>query len=117
MEVGTQIGDSSSSIELFPKGMWFTTAYAGLAVQPGHHREGMGSGTLGIGYFVWDNFSINAEMTGVGDQSVGWECVGGWRGFAHSESSGARGGVVVFLGFWSWDIGGGSKGAAGRDGF
>jgi hypothetical protein len=68
----------TSTVELFPKGMWTTTMYGGFFDQPGHHREQAGNLTLGVGYYLWDNFSLNGELTGIGaSQSGGGASAGG----------------------------------------
>lgn len=48
----------------FPKGTWTLTAYGAFAHSFTEEEAKLASGTVGVGYYVLDNFSLNAELSG-----------------------------------------------------
>lgn len=55
---------------LFPQGSWSATAYGSYTHNFSGERAKMGAGTVGIGYYIFDNVALNAELSGYyNDQS------------------------------------------------
>jgi hypothetical protein len=68
--------DYPSSPNPYARGLWTATAYGGFAVQPGGgYREQLGYGTVGLGYYLFDNISLNAELTGLHASQPGEDVV------------------------------------------
>jgi hypothetical protein len=55
----------------FPEGTASFTTYGAFTRNFTGPRAVMGSGTVGIGYYVWDNVSLNAEFSGFHNDQAG----------------------------------------------
>jgi len=55
----------------FPKGTASLTTYGAFTRNFTGPRTVTGSGTIGVGYYVWDNVSLNAEFSGFHNDQAG----------------------------------------------
>jgi hypothetical protein len=60
---GAAIALSPGLIE-FAKGTRTLSVYGGFSGQPATDREQLSFGTVGVGYYIWDNFGLNIEAAG-----------------------------------------------------
>ncbi|MDP9174894.1 MAG: acyloxyacyl hydrolase [Planctomycetota bacterium] len=66
----------------YGQGLWTGATYGGYAVQPGGGiREQIGFGTVGINYFLFDNISLGAELTGLHACQPGMDAIAGGGDF------------------------------------
>jgi hypothetical protein len=74
--------DFLSPSKPFPAGLWTAATYGGFEVQPGGgYRETLGLGTAGVNYYFADNYSLGAELTGLGATQSGVNAVAGGGDF------------------------------------
>ena len=55
----------------FPKGTWTVTGYSAYTKNFINDQAKIVSGTVGVGYYFFDNISLNAEMSGYHNEQVG----------------------------------------------
>jgi len=55
----------------FPKGTWTVTTYGSYTKNFINDEAKLASGTVGVGYYLFDNISLNAELSGYHNFQVG----------------------------------------------
>src|SRR5690349_13983614 len=55
----------------FQKGTWTLTGYGAYTKNFINDEAKLASGTVGVGYYLFDNFSLNAEMSGYHNEQSG----------------------------------------------
>jgi opacity protein-like surface antigen len=55
----------------FPRGTWTATGYGTYIKSFTGQEAKMGSGAVGVGYYLFDNISLNAELSGYYDSQPG----------------------------------------------
>ena len=61
----------AEDVSNFPKGTWTLTTYGAFSRSFVGEQAKIGSGTIGFGYYPFDNFSINAELSGYHNEQDG----------------------------------------------
>ena len=56
---------------LFPQGSWSLATYGSYTHSFTGERVKMGAGTIGLGYYVFDNVALNAELSGYHNEQSG----------------------------------------------